>query len=150
MIVSGIPVSDSFIHTLGWTLLHSLWQGLLIYLLYRILLIFIRPSHLKTRYTVSIIAFLFIPILAAVTFTLLYPEPHVQHGITTAKEQVNPIARKVSILFQYYTGDLLPGPVSFQTLYKSILTFINGHLDFIAFGWMVGMMIFRWLTVKTL
>ena len=53
-------------HALGWTLLHSLWQGILIALVWR-LLILIRTDA-QSRYSLSVLALLTLAIVVALTF----------------------------------------------------------------------------------
>lgn len=142
MNLMGISIAEPLVQALGWTLLHSLWQGLVIFVLYRAVLSFINPSQLKSRYIISVAALLLIPLTSAVTFAQLYPEPAVSAGISTLGPQMHPILRTTSTIFHTIAGDTTQGHFSIRIWYNSFLTFLNGHMDYIAIVWMAGMLAF--------
>jgi beta-lactamase regulating signal transducer with metallopeptidase domain len=142
MTLMGMLIPGSLANTLGWTLLHSLWQGMIIFVLYRVIAAIIHPSRSKTRYVLSVAALAMIPLSAAITFAMLYPEPNVPSGASSMGDPMNPIARTASALFKSYSGDLIPGQLSIRVWYSTLLSFLNGHMDFIAAGWIAGMLIF--------
>ncbi len=64
--------SDLAVNTIGWTLVHSLWQGALIALLFLLLLVLFRKSRANIRYLIGV-SMLFLMILASmVTLNLVY------------------------------------------------------------------------------
>ena len=69
-----IPVSLT--EAIGWTLIHSLWQGLLIGLLTWLVLRSLNHFSARIRYRVAFAALLLLPALAAITFIRVY-EPAV-------------------------------------------------------------------------
>jgi len=48
--------SDPIVQAMGWTLLHSLWQTIVVAMLLRVLLMFISSAHANWRYALSLIA----------------------------------------------------------------------------------------------
>jgi beta-lactamase regulating signal transducer with metallopeptidase domain len=65
-----IPVR--WTEAIGWTLIHSLWQGLLIGLLTWLVLRSLNHFSARIRYRVAFAALLLIPVLAVITFTRVY------------------------------------------------------------------------------
>jgi len=61
-------LSERLVHALGWTILHSLWQGALIAMLLGLLMIAMRSCSSQSRYFASASALLTIFLLGAVTF----------------------------------------------------------------------------------
>jgi beta-lactamase regulating signal transducer with metallopeptidase domain len=142
MNLAGIIISGQFVDALGWTLIHSLWQSLVILMIYRIGIHFIGTARLKTRYFLSLSALFSIPMMALITFTTLY---HGQQEIVvadTGAKQISPLALKVWDLLQSYREDASTGPVEVQTLFDNSIAFINGHLNLIIAGWLAGTLFF--------
>lgn len=65
-----IPVR--WTEAIGWTLIHSLWQGLLIGLLTWLVLRSLNHFSARIRYRVAFAALLLLPVLAVITFTRVY------------------------------------------------------------------------------
>ena len=61
-------ISHPLIHALAWSLIHSLWQILLIVLLWRIALIIASKSSAQFRYRMSLLAFFALPASFVYTF----------------------------------------------------------------------------------
>ncbi|MTI31214.1 M56 family metallopeptidase, partial [Xanthovirga aplysinae] len=61
-------LSDRLIHALGWTIIHSLWQGVLIVLLSAFLMILLYRQSSNIRYFVSVTALLLLFFTSATTF----------------------------------------------------------------------------------
>ncbi|MBD0260246.1 MAG: methicillin resistance mecR1 protein, partial [Cytophagales bacterium] len=59
---------EKLVTALGWTLLHSLWQGALIALLAGVALILLRKRSAAVRYYVTLTALATVFLLAVVTF----------------------------------------------------------------------------------
>lgn len=76
-----IPVR--WTEAIGWTLIHSLWQGLLIGLLTWLVLRSLNHFSARIRYRVAFAALLLLPVLAVITFTRVY-EP----AAATADQQL--------------------------------------------------------------
>lgn len=71
--------SEQFIYSLGWTLLHSLWQGVLIGLIISIAMIFLHKYSARLRYFINSIGLFAVAAFAVITFVASYtsynPEP---------------------------------------------------------------------------
>ncbi|TVQ12047.1 MAG: hypothetical protein EA361_11640 [Bacteroidetes bacterium] len=65
-------IPDPFISALAWSIAHSLWQILLIALLWRISLLFARKAPAAIRQNLSIFALLIIPVVFLITFFRQY------------------------------------------------------------------------------
>ncbi|MBP6978926.1 MAG: M56 family metallopeptidase [Bacteroidales bacterium] len=142
MTIAGVYLPESMVNALGWMLLHSLWQGFFIVLLYRLIRCFIPPSALKTRYVASLTALLLIPILSFCTFIYLYfGQPHLA-DIQTHNDQINPVSQQLSVLFQSYDNNAFISQISFRAFFDRLLSFINSHLDLVSSIWMIGMLVF--------
>jgi bla regulator protein blaR1 len=61
------------LQSLGWTLVHSPWQGALIAALSLFVNLFVKPSH--PRYIMACAALLLMLVSPSVTFGLLYKTP---------------------------------------------------------------------------
>src|SRR4051794_20014925 len=61
------------IQSLGWTLLHFLWQGALIGLGYATLRMIVPASHAEARYAAGLCALTLIALCPALTLSLIYP-----------------------------------------------------------------------------
>jgi beta-lactamase regulating signal transducer with metallopeptidase domain len=65
-------LSERLVQALGWTILHSLWQGALIAILLGVLMIMMRSYSSQSRYFVSVSALLTVFVLSVVTFVSYY------------------------------------------------------------------------------
>src|SRR5262249_896154 len=68
-------LSTPFANHLGWTLVHFLWQGALIGILYACLRIVLRDSEPQSRYWLSLTALALLAALPVLTFIRLMAEP---------------------------------------------------------------------------
>src|SRR5210317_1680196 len=64
--------SEQFIHSLGWTLVHSLWQGALIGFAIAIAMVFLQRYTAKLRYFINSLGLFVFAALALVTFASSY------------------------------------------------------------------------------
>jgi beta-lactamase regulating signal transducer with metallopeptidase domain len=62
------------IQSLGWTLLHFLWQGALIGLGYALVRLLVPPERVETRYAAGLLALALMAASPFVTLTLIYPQ----------------------------------------------------------------------------
>ena len=73
--LKSLEVQTPVLETLGWTLLHSLWQGALIAFILFFALLLVKRSHV--RYVLSCAALLLMVLFPVVTFGMLYDKPDV-------------------------------------------------------------------------
>lgn len=64
-------VVHPLIERIGWTLLHSLWQGALIVLVYALLRVLLREHRPEARYALSLATFVLLALAPVVTFLAL-------------------------------------------------------------------------------
>ena len=64
--------NDQFVHALGWTLIHSLWQGALIGIIVAMAVIFMHRYSARLRYFIYSISLVVVAGLAIVTFISAY------------------------------------------------------------------------------
>jgi bla regulator protein blaR1 len=77
-----LPFSESFSEAITYTLLHSLWQGLIVVMVLRSVLVFVAPGKSNTRYALTAGSLLVLFCASLVTFVVAYnPDP----GITGTK-----------------------------------------------------------------
>ncbi|RIV25171.1 peptidase M56 BlaR1 [Fibrisoma montanum] len=69
-----LPLSPEFIQALSWTLLHSLWQGLVLAILTGLVLLTLRKARPALRYHVLLALLGLFMAVSAVTFWLEYPQ----------------------------------------------------------------------------
>lgn len=122
-------LSDFFTHpviqAIGWALLHSIWQGLLIVLLLKLILSLI-PTHKSTlRYGVSLAGLAAIPLAGFVTVGLLLP-------------QMSPAAPLMPVMFPHPTAAPTGGSAS---LFFQVTTYIENQMPFILSAWIAGVLV---------
>ena len=61
-------LSQGLIKAFGWTLIHSVWQGALIALIFALLLVVMRKFTSQSRYYVATLALLVVLVVSVVTF----------------------------------------------------------------------------------
>lgn len=66
--------NSPFLYSLSLTLVHFLWQGLLVALILKSLLFIVDKNKSKLRYTLATLAMLVNGILAVLTYTMVYPD----------------------------------------------------------------------------
>lgn len=102
-----LSLQTSLLQTLGWTLLHSLWQGALIAALLFFVLLFVKSSQI--RYVISCAALLLMILVPVVTFGMLFdkPTPSVE---TDAASDVLPTPQSLNVDMPVNADPLQPLP----------------------------------------
>lgn len=122
-------LSENFVHALGWTVLHSLWQGLIIGLILSLILMNSQAKTAEIRYRISFGALLLMLISSIGTFLFLWQKP---------TEIRNPIS----------DIDILRGPISVDrlletpTFFENIQWFFNENAPIIVLMWGLGVIFF--------
>ncbi len=135
----GQWISAAVLEALGWTILHSLWQGGLIAVLLAVVLAALRNNASSNRYAVSVVALVAMVMSAGLTFFSLY-EP------TTMYQEV-PMAYIEEMAF---ADALAPAPppapeapeFSLEIFWDNTLSTIHQHLDLIVSLWLAGVVLF--------
>jgi bla regulator protein blaR1 len=79
--IQGI-LPDRIIDTIGWTILHSLWQGLIIGILLFLLLYFYRNHNAEIRYNLSVFSLILFFGISVLTFIFYFKDAIRTDGIT--------------------------------------------------------------------
>ena len=118
-------IPPSMIEALSWTIVHSIWQGALVFILLYLTLNLIPEKNAIARYRLSLGALTMMGIFALLTFTWYYA----------------PISQDV---LHESSGDLImiSGQLTDSILSFSFKQYIGAHLDFIFQIWFIGAVIF--------
>ncbi len=126
-------LSESIIEALGWTVLHSIWQGSLIGLLLAFFLSYFQKSNAQLRYWYAYIALCLVFITSLSTFFFYFESPIGQLLV----EQPSMIE----------TSTMHPLNVDIQKplieqLQIQLTTYFTKHLPLIVFVWLLGALLF--------
>jgi bla regulator protein BlaR1 len=133
-IISTI-LSENLINALGWTIIHSLWQGAVIALAFAVVMFLLRRFSARTRYLVGVMALMLI--LAISTATLL----NLSHGPAQAVAPLNGGEEMAATITG--TGPGGANPVSPVLFFKN---YFNRHLPLVVTLWLLGILVLvlRW------
>lgn len=118
-----ITLPENISPALGYTLLHSLWQGALIVLVCWLISLGIKQS--RHRYNLALGSLLLLLITSGLTFIYLY-QPAPTFGLTE------------SALFLAGETQWVDAPAAGESLSDSFLGWLNRHIDQIATLWILG------------
>lgn len=136
-------LSSELIEAIGWTLVHSLWQGAVVAIVLTILLILMRRNSAQVKYFISFIALIGLLVWSAATFV---------HSYNYAKEKA--ALRENIISSPGYIRTVLTENISSKTEVESLKTnslnlqiikirgFLQRNFSFICSLWLIGMLIF--------
>jgi beta-lactamase regulating signal transducer with metallopeptidase domain len=131
-----ILFSDTLIHALGWTLVHSIWQGCGIALVAFILLHIHRHKSARLRYTLSSGLLFCLFLTTITTFIWLFEAKNASN----TEGGVLPKTEVVDNFVYWASPNANP---SFAMLWvKKAAAFCNMHLSEIAFAWLIGLLFF--------
>ncbi len=119
-----ITFPENISSALGYTLLHSLWQGALILLVFWLLSLGVKQSRYK--YNLAIGSLMLLLTVSGLTFYFLY-QPVRSFDPTEGNS--------------FLTGETLwleTSPAIGQSVWESLVTFINAHIDQVAVLWCLG------------
>ena len=136
-------ISPLLIEALGWTLLHSLWQGIVIMSALGLALAFISANASRLRYFLSISAAFFMLFWTGFTFFQEYQFAVDAHADGVVVQQ--------SLTLWAVTEPEIAGEVSLQSWIldriDSIPSLLTPAIPWVTFGWLLGFAIFsvRWV-----
>lgn len=64
--------SERLIDSIGWTLFHSLWQGVIVTMVFALLIIIMRKYSSQTKYVIGIMSLVLVIFISLLTFTKYY------------------------------------------------------------------------------
>ncbi len=114
--------SANVVRSIGWTFVHSIWQGILLALILQLILWSCKNKSALVRYWSSFVVLASQLVASLITFMMLYSDT-----INT----VNPLAFQL----QFESTVTTPQSISFFHQTKS---YINDHLEIITFFWIAG------------
>ena len=134
-------LSQEVVQKLGWTLLHSLWQGGIVVLLLAVLLRIFQKSSANLRYVISCLGLTLIVLLLLVTFYVV-PAPALTSDMKSVPGSLAPVTGQLQ---EVYDAD---SPLQRATEYMQIFPAISWKqraknlctyaLPYIVFGWFIG------------
>jgi TonB family protein len=114
--------NSPFLYSLSLTLVHFIWQGLLVALILKSVLFIIDKNKSKLRYALATMAMLANAVLAVLTFTMVYPDT--SSGINSSLSPI-PLTSLVNELTQQNAllsyQELLPSILAHSLPYLSLL-----------------------------
>ncbi|MHC4693455.1 MAG: M56 family metallopeptidase, partial [Planctomycetota bacterium] len=136
-------LSQEMVQKLGWTLLHSLWQGAVVVLLLAVCLRILQKSSANIRYVISCLGLAVIVLLPVVTFCVIPtpapisdvesipgPQPIVTGRLHEVYDADNPLQRATEYM------QIFPA-ASWRQRAKNLYT---SALPYIVFGWFIGVL----------
>ncbi len=123
-------LSDDMQNALGWTVVHSLWQGIVIASLMAIVLMSFKNLTSHSRYWIANGALLMMLASSIMTFLWLSRTPSISN------ENVN------NIFLLQQDGTHLAKNVANQGVIYQLLSFFNEHISFIVIAWLIGVVFF--------
>jgi len=136
-------LSHEVVQSLGWALLHSVWQGGVVVLLLAVLLRVLRKSSASLRYVVACLGLVVIVLLPVVTFYIVpapVPMPDVEFVptspvmVTAAPHEVHDAEMPLQRAAEYM--QMFPA-TSWRRRAKSLCA---SALPFIVLGWFIGVL----------
>ncbi len=124
---------DSFVTALGWTLLHSLWQGAVIALLTGLALVLLRKYPAAVRYLVTLTALCATLSVAIFTFLRYYPAPGRAGQLASAmagSPEISVIATAEASETKYLT-----------TVVAQFTGYFANHFPLLVTAWAVGVLV---------
>jgi beta-lactamase regulating signal transducer with metallopeptidase domain len=121
-------ISENLINAIGWTIIHSLWQGAAAALGLAVVMFFLRRSGARTRYLVGVMALMLILVMSMVTFVSIY-QPGIQ-GIPVTAENGTQLLLTDSTTNQ--------GNVTLAAFFKN---YFNRHLPLVVTVWLLGVLV---------
>ncbi|MHC4316604.1 MAG: hypothetical protein ACYSW3_29530, partial [Planctomycetota bacterium] len=136
-------LSQEVVQKLGWTLLHSLWQGGIVVLLLAVLLRVLQKTSANVRYVISCLGLAVIVLLPVVTFYVI-PAPALTSDMESVPGSPAPV---IGQLPEVYEADLplqrateyiqMSPAVSWRQRAKNLYT---SALPGIVLGWFIGVL----------
>jgi beta-lactamase regulating signal transducer with metallopeptidase domain len=122
----GKLFSELIISSIGWTIVHSIWQGIIVTLIFIFMVIGFKKSSADARYMIGISMLVLMILVSIITFTLVY------RSELNQKHMQNPRAAEVET-------DL---PGSANGILASVKIYFDSNLPAVVTIWLMGMMFF--------
>ncbi|MGF7138146.1 M56 family metallopeptidase [Roseimarinus sediminis] len=142
MNLSVLSISPVFVEAIGWTLIHSLWQGALIALALTILMLLLRRNSAQLRYLLAFFSLLILTGWAAFTFSNAFRYAN-EKAELKALIEANPQYISTLLLDQNSdratTTHTIDAKINFEWL--KVRSFLQRHFHLVFLFWVLGMVI---------
>ncbi|WP_048922234.1 M56 family metallopeptidase [Rufibacter radiotolerans] len=122
---------EAIVKALGWTLLHSLWQGALLAVLLSLLLLVLHRHSARIRYRVASLSMGLLLVMAGITFFQVY-EP-------ATAGQVTSISQAAAATTTQAPMAVLPEAGWWATVTHEFQGYFGRHLPLIVTVWLLGL-----------
>jgi beta-lactamase regulating signal transducer with metallopeptidase domain len=124
-------ISENLINAIGWTILHSIWQGAAIALGFALLMFFLRRYGSRTRYLVGAMALLLVLGVSLTTFFNIYEPGTNAHMVAAPAGSLTPAL----------TGTAQSENLPQLGIFSTFAGYFNRHLPLIVTLWFLGILI---------
>ena len=135
---------SDLLQALGWTIIHSFWQGLLIILILTVGLVLLRKHSSQLRYFAGYLALIAMTICSAYTFAWHLDERPASVAISSSQVNASDVAIDISAI---PVSEITTPNLAGENYWQLIVRFLEGSLPLITMVWMLGVLI---LTLKLL
>ena len=123
-------ISEELVYALGWTVIHSLWQAMLIAIAMAILMLGLQKKSARLRYIIANIALFAVLLLAVFTFLDLY-----RFTETYTLEEITRFHAS-------FSGPVAENSTFFERFSQQFTHYFNIHLPLIVTVWLMGVAFF--------
>jgi|GEM_PF-6369601 len=134
-------MSDQTIYSLGWTIVHSLWQILIVTVLLRVLLHLFKNASTNFRYLLSATSLVLILVAGIITFIGVYSNYQPETVASTVEEKgiFGSLLSQTAISEQF---SILSIPALIAEKYTIVKAWLEMNLSLIVMLWMAGILLF--------
>ncbi|MFK8010241.1 MAG: M56 family metallopeptidase [Saprospiraceae bacterium] len=122
--------SEELIQAIGWTMIHSLWQGFAVAILMGIVMIGLQKKSSKVRHEFAFFSLFLIFVISLSTFIYLYDSAAEGAALGTT----------ITVITE--SGFVLENATIVQSFFQKSIEYFNEHLPLIVTLWLVGMIFF--------
>jgi len=120
-------ISEDLIYALGWTVIHSLWQALIIGVLMAFAMFYLKNKSAKVRYEIAAFSQFMVFISALSTFLIYY----------AGSLQLKNFAHLTEIEVQQLAALAQQGLFT-ESMLQTCIKFFNNHIPVVVMVWMLG------------
>ena len=135
--------SDEVVHAIGWTILHSIWQGFALALLLALVLLALRGSSPQWRYIAGLLTLFAMVLSTVTTFSLTYKPLEGSGRVETVQHPFTPSASS----FATDVGPEVPDAGSLVFIGQAFRDYFGRHLPLVVAVWLLGVF---FLSLRTL
>lgn len=125
--------SDTVLHALGWTVIHSLWQGTLLAVLLSVLMMALEKQSARLRYEIACGTMFTMLLMALATFIIYLDQDPNMIEVTVAlmDNSANPSLTIINTESNFL-----------QATFQTIIAFFDAQLPLIVNVWLIGFLFF--------